>query len=124
MKLSVSTIANTLRFTLTGSDATGEATPVPAIIDIGEQGRLIGLELELNARGESAAWTVPTEENALSHTISEGVAYIAVESAADAYTRSARAIAALRADAAGRLVEITVPRRGPGYEITYPSGNR
>jgi hypothetical protein len=69
----------------------------PALLDVGANGRLIGVEV-------GDAWVsvmdLPGEE--------------------DPYARSASIEVAISAETPP---SITIPRRGPGYEITYPSGN-
>jgi hypothetical protein len=75
---------------------------VPAIIDIGAGGRLIGIEL--------------------------AAGYVDVmppEPGTEHLTRSAETeVAVAREQGSGALASVTVPRRGAGYEITYPSGNQ
>lgn len=99
--IEVDVAANTLSLLL--GEATTTATErVQATIDIGTGGRLIGVELPCG--------------------------YIDVmepEAGAEHLTRSADAeVTVERERAGGAAVAVTVPRRGTGYEITYPSGNQ
>jgi len=82
---------------------------VVAILDVGARGRLIGLELPPAA---------PQTDGP----------YLSVDPAepgcAEPHARAVPAEVTLLTDAAGRLVEARLPRRGAGYAVTYPSGNR
>jgi hypothetical protein len=95
--------ANTLRLQL-GAGEEGAVTTerVPATIDIGTGGRLVGVELP-------AAYVDVMEP----------------EAGTEHLTRSAEAeVVVERKRGSGEAVSVTVPRRGAGYEITYPSGNQ
>lgn len=86
--------ANTLHLRVPGLPA-GDAGEQEALLDVGANGRLIGLEI--------------------------GDAYISVMGLpADGDTLARTA--SVRVNVAPGP-EIVLPRRGPGYEITYPSGN-
>ena len=99
--IEVDVSANTLRLLLGDGDVTMSAR-VPATIDIGTGGRLVGVELP-----------------------SGYIDVMAPEDGTEHLTRSAAAeVVAGRAGEGGALVVVTVPRRGAGYEITYPSGNQ
>jgi hypothetical protein len=120
MRITVSPRENTLRFRLGPDRPLTGRIAVPAVIDVGESGRLVGVEADLSAVA------APPPEPAAAFDPASGTLYIALDDAAgrDHLTRSA-AIAAIAAlDAAGAPAELIVPRRGAGYEITYPSGNR
>ncbi len=53
-----------------------------------------------------------------------GSVYLALEPAVGARVRSSEATVDALLDASGEIVAFELPRRGAGYEITYPSGNR
>lgn len=56
-----------------------------------------------------------------------GDAYLAIcqpEEADLALARTVDADVMVARDAAGRIGRVSVPRRGAGYEITFPSGNQ
>ncbi len=74
---------------------------VTATVDIGTGGRLLGVELD----GQ----------------------YLVVDAPTGADTSLARGVLApveLNRASDGSLIMVSLPRRGPDYEITYPSGNR
>lgn len=99
--IEVDVAANTLRLLL-GEGETSVSEQVPATIDIGAGGRLIGVELS------SGYIDVMEPERGTEHL-----------------TRSAAATVEVgRAGEGGLPVAVTVPRRGAGYEVTYPSGNQ
>lgn len=97
--IEVDVAANTLRL-LVGEGTATATERVPATIDIGTGGRLVGVELP--------------------------GAYIDVmepESGTEHLTRSAEIAVTVEREG-GAAIAVTVPRRGDGYEITYPSGNQ
>ncbi|MGH2558334.1 MAG: hypothetical protein ACRDJH_04650 [Thermomicrobiales bacterium] len=119
MKITVDIRANTLRCEFASSRPIARVRSAPAVLDVGEGGRLIGVDVEhpsvaLPANGEPAATLDPAT----------GSLYIALEASTDRHARSARVIVELATDDAGILAALIVPCRGAGYEITYPSGNR
>jgi hypothetical protein len=96
---------NTLRLVLHEPDA--DAHPVSssalATIDIGTGGRLVGLELA----GGTYIDVMPAEPKT-EHLMRSTEACITVVQEAGSES----------------LLAVVVPRRGAGYEITYPSGNQ
>lgn len=102
MRLTVDSERNSLRFSLADRAEGPTDRACPAVLDIGEAGHLVGLEVDLG--GEPF--------------------YLEIEPDTSAHIRSAPATATVGFDAAGHVAAIEVPRRGHGYEITYPSGNR
>lgn len=96
---------NTLRLVLVEQPVT-EHRAIPALIDIGEGGRLLGVELD--GFGE-------TDGNPL---------YLTLFAATGLHVRSIAADVQGDLDVAGDLLAVEVPRRGHGYEIAYPSGNQ
>ncbi|CAA9538847.1 MAG: hypothetical protein AVDCRST_MAG49-623 [uncultured Thermomicrobiales bacterium] len=94
----------TLRFVLREGDggATAERSRA-ATVDIGREGRLVGVEVDLG-----------TEEPL----------YLEVEPDASAYARSVPTSATVTVLPGGEVVMVEVSRRGAGYEVTYPVGNR
>jgi hypothetical protein len=88
--------ANAIRIRVPGF--AGEPGPSrPALLDVGANGRLIGLEV-----GE---WYISVMD---------------LPGADDPYARSAEVLVDISPDSPP---SIAIPRRGDGYEITYPSGN-
>ena len=74
----------------------------PADLDIGERGRLLSLEIHLPRQ--------------MTHMI-------VIDDRPDPYARTARVEVRCTLAPDGSLTAATLPRRGPGYELTYPSGN-
>lgn len=74
------------------------------IVDVGEGGRLLGIEVEIAPGSEPLVIDIDPPSGTLSRT---AVATVTVETGI-----------------AGTISAITLPRRGHGYEITYPSGNQ
>ncbi|HET8524192.1 MAG TPA: hypothetical protein VFL82_13235 [Thermomicrobiales bacterium] len=126
MNITVNPSDNTLRFSFADRTDFTRDHMLPATIDIGEEGRLLGLEIDItNSAGLNLRW--PEEAESLVST--DPVArthYLAIEpdSGSDALARSVRGTVAVVTDDADRVAEVILPRRGAGYEITYPSGNR
>lgn len=95
---------NVLMFELErGGDQVATWTNLPGVIDIGERGRLLSLELFPDS---GDAIVVPLADHA------------------DPLARSAEIVVRCGIAASGQIVTAQVPRRGPDYEITYPSGNQ
>jgi hypothetical protein len=99
--IEVDVSANTLCLLLgQGMAATSER--VPATIDIGTGGRLLGVELP------RSYISVMEPEAGTEHLARSAEVEVTVE----------------RERERGTPVAVTIPRRGAGYEITYPSGNQ
>jgi len=95
---------NMLSFRLAaGNEPVVDWIDIPGVIDIGERGRLLSLEL------------FPMDGNAI---------IVPLEDHADALARSAEIAVRCGLAADGGIAIAQIPRRGPGYEITYPSGNQ
>lgn len=102
MLIVVDTARNELQFELGREGGGGETMRLPADLDIGERGRLLGLELLLP----------------------DGTLFpIVIDDRPDPFARTARVEVACLLGPDGAPARITLPRRGPGYEISYPSGN-
>ena len=116
---------NTLEFRL--RDEVGE--PVvwetrPATVDIGEAGRLLGVEIDLStAPGRAEPWTTASPPPG-DFDPTTGSLYIPLDARVDPLARTATATARTGVDRDGRLLSVEIPRRGEGYEISYPSGNQ
>lgn len=99
--IEVDLAANTLRLRLgDGRAPAGTVERVPATIDIGAGGRLVGVELPAGY-----------------------VEVMEPEAGTEHLTRSAEAEVVVEREGSA-TVAVTLPRRGAGYEITYPSGNQ
>lgn len=91
---------------------------LPAVLDIGEAGTLLGLELSL---GDSLTLALPDRSPKSS---ASGDAYLALSDRASPLARSAKIEVDVIASESGEIAEIIVPRRGSTYEISFPSGNQ
>ncbi len=109
--------------------------PVPArtarasgVIDVAEGGRLVGIELSPPDQLVTSDWLRLWRDNPIAGewlTVeSDERAYLQLTSGDDRHARSAQIELSLDLDASGNLVAIGIPRRGAGYEISYPSGNQ
>lgn len=106
---------------------------LPATLDVGARGRLLGIELPIATAPELAApWRAAAPVPSFG-TFDPAAAtlYLTVDDAepasgdrGDLHARSVTALLRVIADAAGALVAVEVPRRGPGWLIAYPAGNR
>lgn len=116
---------NTLEFRL--RDDVGETMAWethPATVDIGEAGRLLGVEVDLSAAPERAEpWRATTPPHGEYDPVTCTL-YVALDSRVDMHARSASATARAGIDRDGRLMSLEIPRRGEGFEISYPSGNQ
>lgn len=131
MRLSYQSRENTLRLSLDHGQGVVQAeTKLPGLIDVGEGGRLVGVEV----RGGGAMdinhilepWlTDPVASEFV--TAGKDSAYILLslkeEAATEDQFRTAEATLLAELDTSGKLVALSIPRRGHGFEISYPSGN-
>lgn len=109
---------NALRFVL-GEGEPGAALPVEATIDMGERGALLGIELR-PAVSLVAGWPALRAAAA-----ADGAIYLPIApELSGPHDRSVPVVVELRPGADGALAAVDLPRRGAGYEITYPSGNQ
>lgn len=104
-RITVDLRRNTLRLVLAEQPITVRR-PVAALIDIGESGRLLGVELD-EEMGKDG-----------------GPLYLTVYASTDIHVRSVPATVQEYRDDSGLLLAVEIPRRGHGYEIAYPSGNQ
>jgi hypothetical protein len=96
--------ARALRAVLRMPSGPIEQRTATGIIDVGEGGRLLGIEVVIGASGDSFQVDIDPPSGSLSRTATTTVM--------------------VETDGSGTVSAIVVPRRGPGYEITYPSGNQ
>lgn len=109
--------------------ATAAILALEATLDVGARGRLLGLELPVAASPALAApWHGGAGPPVVTYDPTDDTLYLDLDAGADglahALARSVVAPVRVLADAAGALVAIEIPRRGHGYELAYPSGNR
>ncbi|MDI3340249.1 MAG: DUF2283 domain-containing protein [Sphaerobacter sp.] len=133
MRLTYDPAANTLRLTLDErpAEAPRAALDLPGYVDVGEGGRLVGVELRAIPGRDLTAVLQPWTSDPVAAAYVElhgDAAYITLSVPEEGIDRGQvrTAPATLRAelDRAHRLVALAIPRRGSGYEISYPSGNR
>ncbi|WP_038039911.1 DUF2283 domain-containing protein [Thermorudis peleae] len=123
MELTYEPDANALRLQLLPGEA-HQTIPAHGQLDIGEAGRLLGIEIvwpsgsqRITLSPRLASWVSQDETGCYLSFAPESVAR------ADQSARSFPIQLMLELDAHGQLLAVVVPRRGPGYEISYPSGN-
>ena len=135
MRLTYQAAENALRLTLDEErGAAGRRLRLPGYVEVGEAGRLVGVELLPGAGTEQVAlgaalapWLAdPVAREYVS--LEDDSAYIELsapeEAALREQLRAAPARFEVELDTAGRLLAVSIPRRGAGYEISYPSGNQ
>ncbi len=110
----VDALHNTLRLMIPGAgpDHASELTTPEsivssqAILDVGEAGRLLGLEITSGRHGEAEPW------------------FLDLEDAPGDQLRSVQVIVSVARTAGGDPIWVDLPRRGDGYELTFPVGNQ
>jgi hypothetical protein len=115
-----------LRFTLRQA-AVAMSLSLPGVIDVGEEGRLLGLEVDLSTISDKSrliadAWI--SARSTVSYYPDDQRLYVSIMDEEGDQSRSAPLPVEVGFDALGAPVQLAIARRGAGYEITYPSGNR
>lgn len=131
MRLTYDSTNNSLRLVLDDEPGSGIATTrVPGVVDVATHGRLVGVELgasdgEPAARRRLQRWLDDPVAGEFTNVESDGTAYIELTVGdPDEEVRSSPLDLLVESTSAGELVAVVIPRRGPDYEISYPSGNR
>jgi hypothetical protein len=109
---------NQLRLALAPDTQPTNRRTISGTLDVATRGRLTGLEL----RGVSAA--LFADWPGVADTSPNSVYLAFTLDGDDALSRAAEIPVTLELDARGRCVALALPRRGPTYEIAYPSGNQ
>jgi uncharacterized protein YuzE len=131
VRLSYRSAENILRLTL--DDETGDVVQtrtLDGIIDIAEQGRLIGIEIDPQGQNLSKMFTTWLQDRVAKDyvEIDHSGAYVALsapsEDIPEQHIRTAELPLTAELDMNEHLVAIAIPRRGHGYEISFPSGNQ
>lgn len=125
MELTYDSEANTLRLVLPVPDEPADPAfvkSIDGILDIGENGRLIGIEFDAD-EGEFHLWLIDPVAGGFSNLDTNDRAYIQI-SPDDGNFRSTELPLTAEFNAYGEIISLIIPRRGSGYEITYPSGNQ
>ena len=122
---------NALRLVLGDDPALpGTTSRMNGLVDVTAGGRLAGIELHTGD-------TEPEARNRLGRWLSDPVAgqYVTVEPDGTVYieltagepgddVRSSELDLVVETGLGGEMLAVSIPRRGAGYEISYPSGNR
>lgn len=98
-------------------------TSLDAILDIGEAGRLIGVEFPAN-ESQLRHWHADPLCGQYLTLDDNGAAYIQITTGDSDTARSTPIRITAEFTPANQLSALSIPRRGHGYEITYPSGNQ
>lgn len=131
MRLSYRSRENILRLTL--DEESGDivhAHQFDGRIDIAEQGRLVGIEIDPNGQNLSEMFGAWLDDRVARNylEIDDAGAYVVLsapgEDVDDQHVRTAELPLTAELDRNDRLVAIAIPRRGHGYEISFPSGNQ
>jgi uncharacterized protein YuzE len=130
MRLEYDDITNTLWLTLEReSRAAGQMTSTASgVIDIATNGRLVGIEVRLSDNEQDTTthvrrWLDDPAAAQFTSVNADGTAYIQLSNGGDALIRSTVLNVTTCFAGNGDLSALGIPRRGPGYEISYPSGN-
>lgn len=92
---------NTIEIATGDGDAAGEEVVERRPLEMGVRGRLLGIDFD----DTYLSVCPPTDDDV-------------------ALARTVAAEVSVQRDAARRVSWVSVPRRGAGYEITFPSGNQ
>lgn len=131
MRLQHDTVRNALRLTL--DRETGEVcgrSGFPGVVDVAANGRLVGIELQAGAPETDLArmlkrWIDDPVAGEFVSVDADGTAYIELTAGeADESARSSEVMLEVELNEHREMLAVSIPRRGTGYEISYPSGNR
>lgn len=125
MELTYDGDTNTLRLSTTPIASASPATiaQIDGVLDVGEGGRLIGVEF-LASDASLRTWQGDHSHGPAVTIDESGRAYIQISDGDDNTTRSTTIRLTAEYNAQHELIAVVIPRRGDGYEITYPSGNQ
>jgi hypothetical protein len=131
VRLSFRSAENILRLTL--DEEPGEIVTTRTIdgrIDIAEQGRLVGIELDAARDDADRLFDLWLSDQVARQyvEIDDSGAYVALsapnEEIPDQHVRTAELPLTAELNSNQQLIAIAIPRRGHGYEISFPSGNQ
>lgn len=131
MRLTYDSTSNSLRLVLDDESGPGIATTrIQGVVDVATNGRLVGVELSASD-GEPAVrrrlqrWLNDPVAGEFTSVERDGTAYIELTiGEPDDEVRSSSLDLLVESTASGELLAVVIPRHGPDYEISYPSGNR
>ena len=131
MRLTYDSENNSLRLVLDDEPGPGIATTrIQGVVDVATNGRLVGVELGASdgapaARRRLQRWLDDPVTGEFTSVEPDGTAYIELTvGEPDDEVLSSPLDLLVECTAAGELVAVVIPRHGPDYEISYPSGNR
>lgn len=132
MRLSYDPTTNSLRLSLDREPGeTSRTVDLPGYVDVGEGGRLVGIEIVPPPGLDLTAALQPWTDDPVAAEyvdVAPDSAYITLsvpeEGIDREQVRAAQATLRAELDDTRRLVALAIPRRGTGYEISYPSGNQ
>lgn len=131
MRLSYRSAENTLRLTL--DRESGDVVhqhELDGYLDIAEQGRLVGIELDADRLDLFDVFSPWVADDVASRYVQlePDAVYVALSTPSEDISsmnlRTAEVRVRAELDANAHLVALAIPRRGHGYEISFPSGNR
>jgi uncharacterized protein YuzE len=131
VRLSYRSAENILRLTL--DEERGDVVhrrSIDGYIDIAEQGRLVGIELDRGGADLTSLFSTWLKDRIAKEyvEIDDDGAYVALsapdEAIPEQHIRTAELEIVAELDGNDQLVSIAIPRRGHGYEISFPSGNQ
>ncbi len=99
--LTVDLRRNTIDIAVDARAAGGPEEPERHLLEMGVRGRLLGIELD----DAYLMVCAPSDDDA-------------------GLVRAIEVVVGVRRDASGHVAQVSVPRHGAGYEITFPSGNQ
>ena len=126
MRLAWDPASNLLRLMLADNAPSHQTETRTGALDVAAGGRLVGLEL----RGPDLPrllrrWTADPIAAEFTHLATDDSAYIDLSvGPLDADIRSSNVPIITEMDAERACLALLIPRRGAGYEIAFPSGNR
>lgn len=100
------------------------------LVDVAAGGRLVGIEFRPGDHGSTVRrslhrWLEDSLAGEFMTLEPDGRVYIELTSGdAQDHVRSSPLDLTAEFDTSGELLAVSIPRRGAGYEISYPSGNR
>jgi uncharacterized protein YuzE len=129
VKLTFDSERNALWLTLDGDVRAGlPDADLNAIIDVSTSGRIAGIELDLQSESAAAdqlrEWLADPVARQWTSISPDGSAYIQLSQGVTEDVRSSALVVSARRAEDGAISALGIPRRGTGFEISYPSGNQ
>lgn len=122
MRLTIDRETNTLVVTPDSDQQSTRTVIATGTLDVGEGGVLLGVEVQASEALADLAGQFDNWADAVD--TDDASAYLTLMPGDDSHARSTAVAVRVGLAASGQVTSVAVPRRGDGYEITYPSGNR